>query len=178
MNLVLTLLLRFWKPLAGLLAVVSLVLYLMHLGATHEATKRDLAKAKEDKAQAISLAEQALHEYERYAKAVEASEAIAAKAAASSASTQATTKELHHEVKKRIPAGTPAIHGGYRVLTDAAATGRVPATADASSAPSGADAAPVATQDAAETVIENYGRYHEIANRLLLLQQWVKEQCK
>lgn len=172
------LLLRFWKPLAGLLVVVSLVLYLMHLGATHEATKRDLAKAKEDKELALSLAEQALEVHAQYVKSVEASEALAAEAVKAAASIQSTTKELHHEVQKRIPAGTPAVHGGYRVLTDAAARGRMPAPAASASAPSAPDAAPVATQDAADTVIENYGRYHEIANRLLLLQQWVTEQCK
>jgi len=61
---------------------------------------------------------------------------------------------------------------GFVRLHDAAAEGVVP------DAPNLADAAPsgVALSTTAATVADNYGRYHEVAEQLKSLQQWVREQ--
>lgn len=82
------------------------------------------------------------------------------------------TKEITREVLIRIPADAAPLPPAWRVLHDAAAEGRSPAPAG------GPDAAPVPAQDAASTVIENYGTFHDTADRLVKLQQYVKEQCK
>lgn len=77
------------------------------------------------------------------------------------------------EVPVFIPAGSPDLPGGFRLLHDAAAGGEsVPDAADL------ADAAPVPAQDAASTVAANYAQYLEVAARLTSLQDWVREQCR
>lgn len=64
----------------------------------------------------------------------------------------------------RLPAG-------WRVLHDAAASGRAASTSDA------IDAQPVAPDTAAATVARNYGTCRETAEQLTALQQWVREQA-
>lgn len=78
------------------------------------------------------------------------------------------TKEIIREVPTFVPADSPGLPGGFRVLHDAAAAGEVP---DPSSR---ADAAPVPAQEAASTVIDNYGSCRDTADQLMKLQQWVK----
>jgi hypothetical protein len=87
----------------------------------------------------------------------------------SAARIQTITKEVIREVPSRVPAGTPDLPGGWRVLHDAAASGEIPA------APGGADEAPVPAAAAAETVVDNYGACRDTADRLDKLQQWVRE---
>lgn len=74
------------------------------------------------------------------------------------------------EVPIYVPSDAAPLPGGFRLLHDAAALGAVP---DAAGIP---DAAPVAAQDAASTVVDNYTTYHETAARLTALQDWVKQQ--
>lgn len=64
----------------------------------------------------------------------------------------------------RLPAG-------WRVLHDAAASGRPASTSDT------VDAQPVAPDAAAATVARNYGVCHETAEQLTALQQWAREQA-
>lgn len=77
------------------------------------------------------------------------------------------------EVPVFVPADSPDLPGGWRLLHDAAAAnGPVPAPAGI------ADAAPVAAQAAAATVAGNYAICHETAQRLISLQDWALGQCK
>lgn len=74
------------------------------------------------------------------------------------------------EVPVYVPADSPALPGGFRLLHDAAATGQLPDAAGS------ADAATVSAQDAAETVAGNYLTCRENAEQLMALQGWVREQ--
>lgn len=77
------------------------------------------------------------------------------------------------EVPVFVPAGSPDLPGGWRLLHDAAARGEpVPDAADIP------DAASVPAQDAASTVAANYAQHIEIAAGLTSLQDWVREQCR
>ncbi len=78
------------------------------------------------------------------------------------------------EVPVYVPQSCDAdgrLPAGWRVLHDAAASGRVtdPATVD--------HAQPVAPDTAAATVARNYGTCRETAEQLTALQQWVREQA-
>ena len=78
------------------------------------------------------------------------------------------------EVPVYVPQSCDAdgrLPAGWRVLHDAAASGRVtdPATV--------AHAQPVALDTAAATVARNYGTCRETAEQLTALQQWVREQA-
>lgn len=74
------------------------------------------------------------------------------------------------EVPVYVPATTPDLPGGFRLLHDAAATG---AALDASG---GANAPPVSAQDVAATIAENYTSCRATAEQLKALQQWEFEQ--
>lgn len=77
------------------------------------------------------------------------------------------------EVPVFVPAGTCELPAGFRLLHDAAA-GNQPVPD-----PSGiAHAAPVDAQTVASTIASNYAAYHETAQRLTSLQDWVAGQCK
>lgn len=76
------------------------------------------------------------------------------------------------EVPVFVPAGS-VLPGGFRLFHDAAAAnGAVP---DPAAIP---DAAPVDAQAVAGTVADNYATYHEVAERLTSLQDWVMAQCR
>jgi hypothetical protein len=86
-------------------------------------------------------------------------------------------REQADAIIREVPVHVPAkcdpdgrLPAGWRVLHDAAASGRL---ADAARA---ADAQPVAPDAAAETVARNYGTCRETAEQLTALQQWVSEQ--
>lgn len=77
------------------------------------------------------------------------------------------------EVPVYVPQSCDAdgrLPAGWRVLHDAAASGRVASTSDA------ADAQPVAPDTAAATVARNYGSCRETIEQLMALQRWVSEQ--
>jgi len=74
------------------------------------------------------------------------------------------------EVPVYVPADSPALPGGFRLLHDAAATGQLPDAAGSTDAPA------VPAQDAAETVAGNYLTCRENAEQLIALQAWVHKQ--
>ena len=74
------------------------------------------------------------------------------------------------EVPVYVPADSPALPGGFRLLHDAAARGELP---DAASA---ADAPAVPAQDLAATIAANYLSCRENAEQLTALQAWVVSQ--
>jgi hypothetical protein len=79
-------------------------------------------------------------------------------------------EEVIRYVEKLVPADSCPLPGGWRVLHDAAAEGRIPA------APERIDAAAVSAQEAARTVASNYSTCRETAERLTSLQAWVTQQ--
>lgn len=76
------------------------------------------------------------------------------------------------EVPVYVPSDACPLPPGYRVYHDAAAEGEVPDPAAV------ADAAPVAAQDAARTVADNYLTCRLNAATLTGLQDWVRQQQK
>lgn len=74
------------------------------------------------------------------------------------------------EVPVYVPADSPTLPGGFRLLHDAAARGELP---DATGA---ADASAVPAQDLAATVAANYLACRESAEQLTALQAWVTRQ--
>jgi hypothetical protein len=79
------------------------------------------------------------------------------------------TKEIEREVPVLVPAGTPDLPPGWRVLHDAAAQGvQLPDPAQR------ADAAPVAASAAATTVNANYGACRGQDDAYQKLQQWLR----
>lgn len=75
------------------------------------------------------------------------------------------------EVVKYVPADTPDLPGGFRLLHDAAAAGEVPDPAGA------ADAAPVPAQTVAETVAANYTGCLANAAAIESWQAWATAQA-
>jgi hypothetical protein len=80
-----------------------------------------------------------------------------------------TGATLTKEVVRYVPSDSCALPAGWRVLHDAAARGE---PADPAGNP---DAAPIAAQDAAAAVIENYSASHANAEQLKALQDWIQE---
>ncbi len=83
------------------------------------------------------------------------------------------TEVITRRVEVYVPSDAPALPAGWRLLHDAAARGHEPDPAPAG----GTDAPGPSAQDAARTVIENYGTYHVVASRLDGLQRYVNEVC-
>lgn len=78
-----------------------------------------------------------------------------------------------NEIVKEIPvyiSGDSMLPGGFRLLHDTAVRGGF------SISTGSADAQPVSTQDAARTVVENYGTCHEVREQLVSLQTWIRQQ--
>jgi len=82
------------------------------------------------------------------------------------------TETIVKEVPVYVSASDPDMPGGFRLLHDAAAAGRVP---DPTGIP---DAAAVAAADVARTIAQNYGQCRADQLRLQGLQEWVTEQGK
>lgn len=81
--------------------------------------------------------------------------------------------EIVRNVPVYVPAGSPDLPAGFRLLHDAAAANSpIPAS------PGIADAAAVSAQTVAVTVASNYAISAENAARLTGLQDWVRQQCK
>lgn len=80
-------------------------------------------------------------------------------------------RTITKEVPIYVPSDSCSMPGGFRMLHDAAARGGLPDPAGVADAP----AAPA--QDVAATVSDNYGTYHEIAEQLTSLQEWVRGQA-
>lgn len=149
------------KAIPWLLAVALIGFTGWHLRAKQAAYEAQEAELKQLR---IDLSEQK--------QLTAAADSVMSARVESAARIQTVTKEVIREVPVRVPAGTPDLPGGWRVLHDAAVSGEVPA------APGGADEAPVPAAAAAETVVENYGSCRDTADRLDKLQQWIKEVTK
>jgi hypothetical protein len=106
-----------------------------------------------------------------YARNSEAVAELAKSAAVETEKIKVVTSVIRERVEVYVPSDTPDLPAGWRVLHDAAATGREPDP----SAAAGSDAATVPVKDAAETVAENYGSCREDQERLRLLQQYVRD---
>lgn len=110
------------------------------------------------------------------AKAVDAqreaiAEPIVAKEAAAQVQIRTVTKTLIQKVPVYVKADDCPMPAGFGLLHDSAAANvQVPGT------PGLIDGPPIPVADIAETVITNYGTYHETAQRLIGLQQWVQAQ--
>lgn len=81
--------------------------------------------------------------------------------------------EVIKYVDRLIPAATPDLPGGFRVLHDAAASGRFPDAPDSAFI---ASSPPVAVTQAAETIAGNYQACRANAEQLTALQEWVSQQ--
>lgn len=84
-------------------------------------------------------------------------------------------KERGKDIIKEVPiyvssAAACDLPGGFRVLHDAAAQGELPDPAGVADAPA------ASVEDSATTVVENYSTYHEVAEQLTALQQWINQQ--
>jgi len=150
-----------WK-LIGILAIVASVF----VGGCHHGETSVTAKWEAERAETENKLQQ-----------------LAAKQA--QATTQVVTqyvdrvrvvKTRSNDIIKEVPiyvssSSSCDLPGGFRVLHDAAASqGELPDPARA------ADAPPVSVKDVAASVAGNYATYHEVAEQLMALQSWVKQQ--
>ena len=76
------------------------------------------------------------------------------------------------EIPIYIPASTPDLPSGFRVLHDAAVDSEVP------TASSSIGAAPVGVAEATETIIGNYTTCHLIKEEVVAWRQWYQEQSQ
>lgn len=157
MSMILLFLKSNWRWIAGVLAVVALVLAVYGKGRNDE---RQAWKAKYEKA-LIAAAQETQ-------RLVEKNYVIEQKIVATIVKERVITKTLTEQVPVYVSADACPLPGGYRLLHDAAARG------DATPAPAGTDAPAVPAQDAATTVIENYGACRQDQARLTSLQEWVR----
>lgn len=147
------------------------VLLVALLGAFGWAYMEGKAASNQDQlADQLASAQQDLEDYRENTAEVNK---LAAKRREAAVRIQTVTKELIREVPVRVPADACPLPGGWRLQHDEAAAGTPPDP----TAPSGADGDPVAAQEAAITVTENYGQYHDLADRHVRLQQYVRQQC-
>lgn len=86
----------------------------------------------------------------------------------SAASIKAKAKDVQVEIHKRLAGGKCSLPGDWRVLHDSAADGETPPPT------SGTDGPTVTAEEAASTVADNYETYHDTADRLTKLQQWIQ----
>lgn len=125
--------------------------------------------------------QQVLAENERAAvkivkKQGEATERVLTKYVRVAGKTETVTKTIEKEVIRYESAklDTCPVSVGFRVLHDSAAANTVPDPARATDgSPAGITAA-----EALGTVTGNYSRFHETADRLRSLQEWIREQQK
>lgn len=146
-----------WLLLGALIAALTLGYFAWadHIGDKREATVRAAyakqARAADDARAAIAVP-------------------IAAKQIVVQEKIRTVTKTLIEKVNVYVKADACPLPGGYGVLHNAAADGVVPDPARL------IDAAPVAVDIAAETIVKNYGICHENSARLTGLQDWVRAQ--
>ena len=128
-------------------------------GASHEQAKSDAAKA----AQTVFVA----HVQQKQA---EATVQVVTKYVDRIRTVHETGATITKEIPIYVPSDAVDLPGGFRLLHDAAALGKLP---DSSRI---ANAASVPVADIARTVTANYETYHSIAEQLTALQEWIKAQ--
>lgn len=150
---------RHWRPLALIAVMLGLVATGYAWKAHNAAQAAELAKAKAQVA-ALTIA----------VKQAEATERVVTKYVDRVKVVAGRTQVIIKEVPIYVPATTPDLPAGFRILHDSAAQGVIPDPARI------ADAAPVPAQDAAETIVSNYGTCHETAEQVIALQDWIRAQ--
>lgn len=156
-------LIRYWKPLLLLALVLGLFGAGYAMKARIDAREAELAQAKQEAAEAKSLL--ALERAQ-----AKVTERVVTKYVDRVKVVEGRTRTIIKEVPVYVPADSPLLPGGYRVLHDAAAQGVLPDPARV------ADAAPVPAQDAASTAVENYGICHGYVEQIIGLQDWIRGQ--
>ena len=152
-------LIRFWKPLALIALMLGLV-------ATGYAWKAHNAAQAEKIAWLTAEAGRLATELGREKVNVK----VVTKYIDRVQVVQGRTKVIIKEIPVYVPATTPDLPAGFRVLHDSAAQGVIPDPARI------ADASPVPAQDAAETIVSNYGTCAETAEQVIALQDWIRAQ--
>jgi hypothetical protein len=135
--------------------------------AAKKVWQAELATYKAEVAETERVAERA-REMDRIRRA-EKGEEIAEVVVVKEVQTRTVYRNIIKKVTEYVPSDACHLPPGWRLLHDAAAEGRDPEPAGSP------NAAPVAPQDAAETVIDNYESCRINAERLSGLQQWVRE---
>lgn len=146
---------RFWKPLLGTVAVVTVLFAVWTDGKMREREKWEAKEAKAEKAISEKKVEQAEKTVEIVTKYVDRVQVV---------------KEKGQTIIKEVPVyvqNDADLSGGFRVFHDAAASNELPDATRITNAPT------VPIEDAATTVAENYQRCHENAEQLVTLQNWV-----
>ena len=155
----LSLALRHWKPLA-LVAVIAALIAAGYGWKAHNARQAAELADAQNKIRALTLA----------VKQAEATERVVTKYVDRVKVVAGRTRVIIKEIPVYVPADTPDLPAGFRVVHDSAAQGVIPDPARI------ADAAPVPVQDAAETIVTNYGTCHETAEQVIALQDWIRAQ--
>lgn len=172
---ILGLLASWWKEIAIAIVVAISIAFIYRLGysAGSDGVNADwnAARAEQERAVAGELARRQAEFETRLAVAV----AIGDSTVIEVERIREVTRTIVEKVTVYVPTDAPALPAGWGVLHDSAARG-VAAPEDAAAAIRSYGAGPSA-QDAAETVVTNYGTYHEIAERLRGLQRYVREVC-
>jgi hypothetical protein len=148
----------YWRPIALVLMVVALVLAVYGKGRNDERVKwqkRTDALLIEAAKETQRLVEKNYVIEQQIVKTIERERIV--------------TRNIVEQVNVLIPADACPLPGGFRVLHDAAARGDDPAPAGGTNAPA------VAAQDAARTVVDNYGTCREDRERLIALQAWARD---
>ena len=91
--------------------------------------------------------------------------------------TRTITKEVIRYVPQILPDRGYVIRNGFVRLHDSAALGDVSRLSDTPAEPDGAPST-VTDTTAIGVIAENYGQYHQCADRLTGLQTWIAEQSK
>lgn len=144
------------RYIAAVIAVLVLLLFIQ--GFRMKALQEERKALRTDVASLQSNLEQTK-------KTAVVTEKVLTDRAQSQVRIQLVTKEIIRAVPTFIPAGTPDLPGGFRLLHDSAALG-VPPPA------SGPPAAPAPVEDVTRVVAENYATCLDNADQLHQLIQW------
>lgn len=169
------LLASYWKEIAIAVVVAIAIAFVYRLGYTAGSdgvtAEWNEAKAKQSEAASTELARQRAEFETKLAIAT----AVGDSTVVEIERVREVTRTIIERVNVYVPSDAPALPAGWGVLHDAAAAG-VAAPDDPAAAIRAYGSGPSA-QDAAETVIGNYGTYHEVAERLTGLQRYVRDVC-
>jgi hypothetical protein len=173
---ILGLLADYWKEIVIAIAVAIALAFVYGIAYTagSDSVMERWNKAKAEQAQAVAaeLARQKADFETKLAIARAAGEVAVVEVER----VREVTRTIVEKVNVYVPVDSPPLPAGFGVLHDAAASG-TPAPDDPASAIAAYGAGP-SPQDVAETVIGNYGTYHEVAARLHGLQRYVREVCQ
>ena len=151
-----------------IIAVLSLVMWKMGDDLSKKTTELKAARAELKAITKVVTVER---------KQDEVSTNVSTKTEAQLVKTRTITKDIIRYVPQILPDRGYVIRNGAVCVHDAAAIGNVSGLSDSAcksdDAPSG-----ITDTQAFTTIAENYGAYHECADRLTGLQAWTSEQGK